>query len=138
MTPNRTVSILFGIIYFIFGLFSAVTVKGMAFAQVDGHLLWHLFGTNPFQNAVEVIIGVGLIIAGASGAHAAKSVNRIVGPILIVVGLSGLFVMGTDYNPFGLNLASAIQHLAVGAILLLTALAADRHAKPAAFESSAH
>lgn len=129
MSANAKLAIPFGILYFLLGLFGAVPAKGLAFAQVDGGNLFGLFGTNPFQNALEVIIGIGLIIAGAS--NAAKVVNRPVGVILLVVGVSGFFVAGTAYNPLAINLASAILHTAVGAILLLTGVAADRKAKPA-------
>jgi hypothetical protein len=131
VSPNRRISVTFGVVYFLLGLFGAVPAKGLAFAQVDGNPLFGIFGTNPFQNAVEVIIGIGLIIAGASGAHAAKVVNRPVGVILLVIGVSGFFVAGTDYNPFAITLGSAILHTAVGALLLLTGLGADRSAKPA-------
>jgi hypothetical protein len=121
-SPNRVVAILAGIAFLTLGV--------CGFFAVDG-LLFGVLGVDAVQSTVHLVFGVALVVAGVSGLRAARIVNAAVGAVCLVIGYTGLFVVGGEYNVLGLNGAGNVLHFGVAALLLAVGLGAERAAKPA-------
>lgn len=127
-SPNRALATTIGVIYVLIGVFGVAATNSATLFGSQGGYLFDLFEVNISANALHVIIGLGLIIAGASATSAARRLNTIVGVVLIALGIIGFPLLNSDSNIFATNVATDILHLATGALLLLTALGADRPA----------
>lgn len=119
-SPNRLVGIVLGAVFVVVGILGF-------FAAPDG-LLFSFFLVNPLQNALHVLIGSALAIAALSSVAAARRVNSIVGTVLLVLGIVGLFLAGSSVNVLALNAADNVLHLAAAALLLAVGLGADKRA----------
>jgi hypothetical protein len=105
MGLNRTVAVVFGVVYLIAGL------TGFILASP----LFGLFEVNALHNIVHVVIGAVLLWAMMNGA-AAVMANRAIGVVLLALGVLGIFVA----NPLGLVPIGGYDiglHLASGAVL---------------------
>ena len=121
-SPNRVVAIVAG------AGFAALGVAG--FFASDG-LLFGVFGVSAVLSIVHLVFGVALVVAGIVGRRVARSANTAVGAVCLVIGYTGLFVVGGEYNVLGLNGAGNVLHFGVAALLLAVGLGAERRAKPA-------
>ena len=127
-SPNRALATTIGVIYLLIGIFGVAATNSATLFGSQGGYLFNLFEVNISANALHVIIGLGLIIAGASSTSAARQLNTIIGVILLVLGVIGFPLLNSESNIFAFNIATNILHLAAGALLLLTALGADKPA----------
>jgi hypothetical protein len=103
-------------------------------ASSTGGFLFGVFGVNVLQNVVHVVIGVALLAAGLSGVRLARRANSVVGALFLALGLTGLFIVGTDANLLALNGADNVLHFGSSIVLLAVGLGAD---KPAAVSEPA-
>ena len=71
------------------------------------------------------------MIAGLSTIAASKIVNTVIGAVFLVLGIAGLFVIGTGLNVLALNGADNVVHFASTVILLAVGLGAERSVKTA-------
>jgi len=127
-SPNRLLGVAFGTVYLLVGLAGFFVTTGIGFFETENpSLLVWLFSVNPFHNVAHLIIGALLLTAGASTTFAAKGTNGAIGAIYLVLGVVGLFIVGTPLNVLALNAADHVLHFGSAAVLLLTALGADRH-----------
>lgn len=108
-SPNRLLGVIFGALYVVIGV----------------------LGVNVFLNVVHILIGAGLLIAGLLSAKAARTVNSAVGAVYLVLGLAGLFLIGTAANILALNVADNVLHFGTAAILLAVGLGADKRVSAA-------
>lgn len=125
---NKSLGIGFGAVYVLVGLLG-FTVTGLnGFASTNGELLLGIFELNPLHNLVHVLVGALLIAGGLAAARTAQLVNTSVGGVYLLVGVLGLFLLGSPANILALNPADNGLHLVSAALLMLVGLTADRPA----------
>ena len=123
-SPNRLVGTIFGVVYLLVGLAGFVVTGGVSFAATEGEPLI-VFEVNPLHNIVHLLIGAALLIAARSSVRAAKGMNTTVGAVYLLVGILGLFLVGSSANILALNGADNVLHFASAILLLGVGLAAD-------------
>ncbi len=130
-SPNRLLAIVFGAVYVLVGALGFTVTSGVGFFATEGGLLLGIFQVNIFHNVAHLLIGAALLMAGLSSVRAAKTVNGVIGAAYLVLGLAGLFLVGTALNVLALNVADNGLHFASAVILLAVGLGADRATKTA-------
>ena len=125
-SPNRLVGTIFGIVYLLVGLAGFVVTGGVSFAATEGEPLL-VFDVNPLHNIVHLLIGAALLIAARTSVRAAKGTNTTVGAVYLLVGILGLFLVGSSANILALNGADNVLHFASAILLLGVGLAADKN-----------
>lgn len=114
---NRTVAAIFGVVYLIVGAYGFIGAG-------DDNMLIGLFEVNALHNIVHVVIGL-VLLWGAMSTPMAVMFNRLVGLVLVALGILGFFVDNPfDLIPIGGN--DIWLHLASGIILLGTGLMGGR------------
>ena len=127
-SPNRLLGVVFGAVYILVGILGFTVTSGVGFFATQGGLLLGIFEVNILHNIAHLLIGAALLIAGLSSVTAAKTVNSVVGAAYLVLGLVGLFLVGTAVNILALNVADNVLHFASAAVLLAAGLGADKRA----------
>jgi hypothetical protein len=126
-SPNRLLAVIFGAVYILVGLLGFTVSAGLPFFETDSNaLLLGIFEVNNFHNVAHLIIGAALFFGGISSVSAAKSVNTVVGAAYLLLGLVGLFLIGTAANILSLNGADNVLHFGSAIILLGVGLGADK------------
>lgn len=125
-SANRLLAAVFGTVYLLVGLAGFVVTSGVGFAATEGTNLL-LFEVNPLHNIVHLGVGAALLLASRTVA-AARGVNVTIGAVYLLVGVLGLFLIGTGANIIALNGADNVLHLASAILLLGVGLGADRRA----------
>ena len=128
-SPNRVVAIVVGAAYLLIGVAGFAVTMGVGFFAVPGGLLFGVFELNAFHNIVHLLLGAGLLLAGLSNAGAAKTVNSLVGAACLVLGLVGLFIVGSPFNVLAINGADNVLHFGTSVVLLAVGLGAERLVK---------
>ncbi|MFC8922262.1 DUF4383 domain-containing protein [Cellulosimicrobium sp. NPDC057127] len=123
-SPNRLLAAVFGAVYLLVGVAGFVVTSGVGFAATEGRDLL-LFEVNPLHNIVHLGIGAALLLASRS-VGAARAVNTTIGAVYLLVGVLGLFLVGTAANIIALNGADNVLHLASAILLLGVGLSADK------------
>lgn len=123
---NRTVALVFGVVYLLVGLAGFLVTSGVGFASPDGNPLV-VFGVNPLHNIVHLLVGIALLAASRRHA-AARTANLVIGGTYLLLGLIGLFIAdaGNSANILALNGADNVLHFATALVLLGVALGADK------------
>lgn len=124
-SPNRLVGTIFGIVYLLVGAAGFAVTGGVGFAATEGNPLV-IFDVNPLHNIIHLAIGAALLLAARKSVPAAKSMNTLVGAVYLLVGVLGLFLVGSAANILALNGADNVLHLASALVLLGVGLAADK------------
>jgi len=125
-SPNRAIATGLGSLFLLLGTLGFFVFPLGTFFDTTGGELFFLFGVNPAHVLLWLMAGAALVIAGTSGTGAARTINAFVGVPVLVLGVLGLFVRGTEVNFLAFNLASSILWIVAGALLLLTAVGAER------------
>lgn len=126
-SPNRLLAVIFGAVYLLIGILGFTVTATVGFVETDGALLLGIFEVNPLHNIVHLLIGAALLIAGLANVRAAKAANVTVGAVYLLVGLVGLFIIGSPANILALNAADNVLHFASAAVLLAVGLGAERN-----------
>lgn len=129
-SPNRLLATIFGAVYLLVGVLGFFVTSGIGFASTQGNNLI-IFAVNPLHNIIHLAIGAALLLAGLSSTAAAKGVNLAVGAVYLLVGVVGLFLLGSSLNIIALNGADNVLHLASAVVLLGVALSQDKSVKAA-------
>ena len=124
-SPNRLLGILFGGANLLAGVLGFVP----AFVTADG-LLFGALGVNPALNILHLILGAALLAAALTGLDSARTVNSAVGTALLVLGLVGLFLVGSPVNVLALNVADNVMHFGSTAALLAVGLGVEKRSEP--------
>ncbi|GAB3136650.1 DUF4383 domain-containing protein [Marisediminicola antarctica] len=130
-SPNRLLATVFGVVYLLVGLLGFTVTGGVSFFDTSGGLLLGLFEVNVFHNVAHLLIGAALLIAGVSNVAAARGVNIAVGAAYLLLGIVGLFLIGTSANILAINAADNVLHFASAAVLLAVGLGADKKVRAA-------
>lgn len=114
----------------------ALGISGFLFASApffspDGALVWGVITTNGLQSLTHTLLGAALLLAAVSTLDASRRVNGVVGALLLVWGIAGLFVIETNANIFALGVWSNLIHFAASCVLLAAGLGVERPARPA-------
>jgi Domain of unknown function (DUF4383) len=128
-SPNRLLGTVFGAVYILVGLLGFTATAGVGLFDTSGGLLLGIFEVNVFHNVAHLLIGAALLIAGLSNIPAAKATNTTVGAAYLLLGVLGLFLVGTSLNILALNGADNVLHFASAVVLLGVGLGSDRSAK---------
>ncbi|MBO9570298.1 MAG: DUF4383 domain-containing protein [Cellulomonas iranensis] len=127
-SPNRLVATVFGAVYLLVGLAGFLVTGGLPFAGQQGNALV-VFDVNPLHNVVNLGIGLALLLASRSVAGA-RATNTTIGAVYLLVGVLGLFLIGSGANILALNGADNVLHLASAVLLLAVGLGADKATAP--------
>lgn len=125
-SPNRLLATVFGVAYLLIGLLGFTVTGGISFFDTSGGLLLGLFEVNVFHNVAHLVIGAALLIAGLSNVAAARGVNIGIGTVYLLLGIAGLFLVGSEFNILAINEADNVLHFASAAVLLAVGLGADK------------
>ena len=128
-SPNRLLATVFGAVYLLVGLLGFTVTGGGGVFDTEGGLLLGLFEVNIFHNIAHLLIGAALLIAGLSSVRAAKAANVTVGAAYLLLGIVGLFLIGSPANILAINAADNVLHFASATILLAVGLGADRNVR---------
>jgi hypothetical protein len=124
--PGRSIAQLaglaFGVVYLLVGLAGFAVTTGLAFTAQRGDELLGIFEVNPLHNVVHLLVGAALTWGALRGANAARVINTTVGATYLLVGIAGLFVLGSEANILAINAADNLLHLLTAAILLTAGL----------------
>lgn len=123
-SPNRLLAAVFGVVYLLVGLLGFAVTGFSNFAGTEGDTLI-VFDVNPLHNIVHLGIGA-LLLAASRTVSSARAANTGVGAVYLLVGVLGLFLIGTDLNILALNGADNVLHFASAIVLLGVGLGADK------------
>ncbi len=124
-SANVLVGYVLGAVYLLVGLLGFVVTSGVGFAATEGGSLLG-FEVNPLHNVVHVAVGAALVLAARQGVAASRAVNTAVGGVYLLVGVLGLFILGSSANILALNGADNVLHVVSAAVLLGVGLGAAR------------
>lgn len=120
MSTNRLFGYVFGAVYALIGAVGFAVTDGLPFAGTEGNRLL-LFAVNPLHNVVHLAVG-GLLLGGAiAGTRWARRVNATVGGVYLLVGVLGLFLVGTGMNILSLNHPDNALHFATALLAIAVA-----------------
>jgi hypothetical protein len=108
----------FGLVYLLVGIAGFFVAKEFTGGSTDDKLI--LFPVNHLHNLVHIAIGA-LLLAGSRTVAQAKTMNTLVGAVLLLVavlGFLGLDFMEDLLNIHGSGSADNWLHLATGALAL--------------------
>lgn len=118
-SPNRVLGTIFGVFFVAIGIWG--------FFLPDGGAILGIFGVNLLHNCAHLLIGLILAVAAIFGGVAsARTVNTIVGAAYLVLGVAGLFLLGTPVNFLAINAPDNVLHFASSVVLLAVGLGAER------------
>lgn len=125
-SPNRALAVGLGTVFVLLSVCGFLVFPLGTFFDTTGGELFYVFGINPAHVLLWAAAGAALLIAGTSGTGSARTINAFVGVPVLVLGVLGLFVQGTDLNVLAFSTGSAVLWIVTGALLLLTAIGAER------------
>lgn len=128
-SANRVTAVIVGAVSLAFGVAGFFAWAGTGVFATTGRLLLGVFSINPAGAAGDILVGAALMIAGLSTVAASKIVNAVIGAVFLVLGIVGLFVIGTALNLLALNGPDNVVHFASSVILLAVGLGAERSVK---------
>ncbi len=124
----RLIGGIFGAVYLMVGIVGFFITPGVDFAGTEGKNLL-FFEVSPLHNIVHLLIGA--LLGAAASVKAAKSANTAVGAAYLLVGIVGLFLVGSSANIIALNGADIVLHFGSAILLFAVGLGADRTVAPA-------
>jgi len=125
---NRVWAVAFGVGFLLLGAAGFVVSLGRPPLDPVGVPLLIVFTANPLQSVVTMATGAVLLVPGLRSLHAARTVNRVMGTLLLAFGIAGLYLIGTPANVLALNSSDVLVQFAASAFLLGAGYGADRGA----------
>ena len=123
---NGLVALAFGAVFVVVGLAGFLLSGGHPAVGTSGGALLGLFQVNVLHNVIHLAIGVAMIAAALRGDGPARTVNRAMGVLYLVLFVAGLFLVGTGLNLVALNVSDNILHLVLGVVLAGVGFGAER------------
>ena len=130
-SPNRLLGTVFGAGYLLLGILGFTATGGVGLFAPRGGLLFGFLEVNVLHNIVHILIGAALLLAALSSVRAARTANSVVGAACLVLGLTGLFLVGSPLNILAVNVAGNVLHFGTASVLLAVGLGADQIARKA-------
>jgi hypothetical protein len=125
-SPNRLLASIFGAVYLLVGLLGFTVTAGVGMFDTSGGLLLGLFEVNIFHNVAHLLIGAALLLAGLSNVSAARVTNTTIGAFYLILGIAGLFLVGSAFNILAINAADNVLHFGSAAVLLAVGLGTEK------------
>ena len=125
-SPNRLLATIFGAVYVLIGIAGFLVTADVGLIETPGGLLLGIFEVNILHNIAHLLIGAALLIAGLSGLGPARTVNSVIGALYLLLGIVGLFVIGSAFNILAINGADNVLHFGSAVLLLAVGLGAER------------
>jgi hypothetical protein len=134
VSGNRITGIATGAAYLLLAAAEIVVTAGTGASIVDrdGALLLGVLQVNLLLAIVHAVLGAALVTAGIVSLRAAQFVNGAGGAVFLGLGLTGLFISGTEANALAINGAGNVLHLGTSVLLLAVGLGAERGSRPSA------
>ncbi len=126
MTPNRIASAAGAVVFAGAGVWGLVLALDPSADQAIGVLVAGLLATNVALALVHLATAGVLTVGAVRGERLARPVNVGVGTFLLLLGLFGLFAVGTPANVLALNGVANVLHFAGSSALLAVGLGAAR------------
>lgn len=128
MSVNRALGLCFGVVYVLVGV-AGFVVTGLhghyGFASSHGsHLLF--FQVNPLHNVAHICLGLVLLTGVSSGEDLARSMNRVVGGVFLLLGILGPLMMGSNLNVLAMNNLDHVLHIATALFMLAVSVLLGR------------
>ena len=117
-SPNRVIGLVSGLILIVLGVAGLLTPEGA--------LLFGALQVNDVQSGIHLVLGIALAVASFINVTVSRRSNAIVGALLLVLGIVGLFTVGTEYNVLALNAADNVMHFSLSVLLLAVGLGAEQ------------
>ncbi|GAA1694550.1 hypothetical protein GCM10009792_13270 [Microcella alkalica] len=128
LTWNRSFAIGLGAAFLLLGAAGFVVSFGTPPLDPVGVPLIAYFTANPLHSVVSMAIGAVLLVAGLRSLAVARRVNAIMGTALLLLGIAGLYLIGTPANVLALTASDVLVYFASASLLLPASLGADRGA----------
>jgi hypothetical protein len=125
-SPNRLVGGIVGGVLLLLGLGGFLVTLGLGFFEAPGAQLFGVLEVNPAHNLLHVVVGGVLAGAAAAGVAASRTVNAVVGAVLLISGLAGLFLVGSPANILAVNATGNALHFAAAVLLLAAGLGTEQ------------
>lgn len=125
-SANRVTALVVGAAFLVLGGLSFGAALQLPFSDPVGVLLFTTISTNALLATVQLLIGAALVIAALVSRTAARMTTRVIGALLLVLGLAGLFLSSTPQNWLAVNAAANLVHFTAAAVLLAVGLGTDR------------
>ena len=125
-SANRVTALVVGAAFLVLGAVGLIVTLPLPFADPRGVLLFDVVGLNSLQNLVHLVLGAVLVVAAIAGRTPARLATRVLGTVLLALGLTGLFLSSTEYNIIAVNAAANLVHFLAAATLLAVGLGTDR------------
>jgi len=125
-SANRVTALVVGLAFLALGVVGLVTTLGRPFADPVGVLLAGIVSLNSLQAVIHLAVGALLVAAAVAGRTAARLTTRVLGALLLCLGLAGLFLSSTEQNVIAVNAAANLVHFLAAATLLAVGLGTDR------------
>lgn len=116
-TPVRLAGAGLGSVYLLVGAVGFV-LTGVTSWSMHNSATILLFQVNPIHNVAHLGLGAALLVGGLLGTEPARSVDRLVGFVFLLLSLVGPFLMGSHMDPISLNSPDHALHLGTAALLL--------------------
>jgi len=125
-SANRVTALVVGVAFLALGAVGLATTLGKPFADPIGVLLAGVVSVNAFQSVIHLTLGALLVAAAIAGRTPARLTTRVLGSLLLCLGLAGLFLSSTEQNVIAVNAAANLVHFLAAATLLAVGLGTDR------------
>ncbi|MET1044527.1 MAG: DUF4383 domain-containing protein [Microbacteriaceae bacterium] len=128
-SPNRVMGAVVGAVFVLIGALGFTTTWDVAFFGTSGALLFGQLQVNPAQNLVHIFGGAALITASAISVPAARTTNAVGGALSLLMGLTGLFLVGSPANLVAVSPLGNLLHFAAAVLLLAVGLGVEQEEK---------
>ncbi|MGQ7295877.1 DUF4383 domain-containing protein [Quadrisphaera sp. KR29] len=116
-TPVRLAGAGLGSVYLLVGAVGFV-LTGVTSWSMHNSATIVLFQVNPIHNVAHLGLGAALLVGALLGTEPARSVDRLVGFVFLLLGLVGPLLMGSHMDPISLNSPDHALHFGTAAVLL--------------------
>ena len=123
-SANRTVALVFGVVYALVGVAGFFVTQFDNVADEVGDSLLG-FGVTVIHNLVHLAIGL-VLIAASRRTETARAANLAIGATYVLLAVLGPAINDSEIDVFGLNGADHVLHALSGVVLAGTALLLDR------------
>jgi len=125
-SANRLTALIVGACFLIIGALGFTVSTAFSFDHPVGAMLFGVVAVNSLQNVVHLGLGAVLVAVALLGRTPARLATRLIGTLLLLFGIAGLFLSSTEVNIFAVNAAANLIHFASAATLLAVGLGTDR------------
>lgn len=129
-SPNRMLGLVLGAAYVVLAAAGFAVSAGVGAFDTEGAALFGVLRVNPFHNVAHLLVGLALAAAAVAGVRWSRGLNIAVGAASLLLGMFGLFAVGTSANVLAINGGDNVLHFASATLLLAVGLGAERPERP--------